>query len=410
MKVLWFTNIPLLTTSGYNGGGWMYSLKDELLKEKEIELGVAYYSDGIQPNEKIDNCSYFHIKINKSLHAKIKRKIFTKLIIEEHIKSYAKIIESFQPDVIHIFGTEMPYGLIANRTNIPVVIHIQCILNSYMNAYFPPGINLRSFLKLNIREYFKQRKRYKEYEIAAKRELNILKICKNYMGRTNWDLACLDTLSSDFNYYHIDETLRDGFYETSCSYEKKCGSEVKIVSTLSDTMYKGVDIVIKTAEILLLNKIEFSWDIVGNINKDNYFLVNHDLNKLRIKLRGVLDERELINTLNSSTIYIHPSYIEGSCNSVAEAQMLGLPTIACDVGGVSYIAQDMLTGMLIPANDIHQLAYRIKLIHSDHKLYSSISKNGLAIAKQRHRKESIIVKVISAYRDMILKKEESNLK
>lgn len=51
------------------------------------------------------------------------------------------IIEDFQPDIIHVFGSEWCFGLVEKYTNIPVVIHMQGSLPPYANAAFPPGYN-----------------------------------------------------------------------------------------------------------------------------------------------------------------------------------------------------------------------------------------------------------------------------
>lgn len=44
MRVLWFTNTPSRYASfgGYNGGGWIYSLEEEMSKREDIDLGIAF--------------------------------------------------------------------------------------------------------------------------------------------------------------------------------------------------------------------------------------------------------------------------------------------------------------------------------------------------------------------------------
>lgn len=48
------------------------------------------------------------------------------------------VIDDFKPDVIEVFGSESFMGLVAKKTKIPVVLHIQGVLTPYFNAYFPP--------------------------------------------------------------------------------------------------------------------------------------------------------------------------------------------------------------------------------------------------------------------------------
>ena len=63
--------------------------------------------------------------------------------------------------------------------------------------------------------------------------------------------------------------------------------------------------------------------------------LNHK--KLGIKCIGFKNEQELKNLISTSDLFIHPSYIDNSPNSICEAQILGLPVIACNVGGISSI-------------------------------------------------------------------------
>ena len=58
-----------------------------------------------------------------------------------------KVIEEYQPDIIHVFGNEWPFGLLAQYTDIPLVIHIQDSIVPYSNAQYPPGYNEFTFVK-----------------------------------------------------------------------------------------------------------------------------------------------------------------------------------------------------------------------------------------------------------------------
>ena len=77
--------------------------------------------------------------------------------------------------------------------------------------------------------------------------------------------------------------------------------------------------------------------------------------------------------------FFHPSYIENSPNSVCEAQILGLPVIACNVGGLSTIISHNHSGILIPSNDYSGASY-IKEICMNEALAKRISINSIKIA------------------------------
>ena len=51
MKVLWFVQKnfdPSKEKNGYNGAGWISSLRDQLIKHDNIELALAFFSNDAQ--------------------------------------------------------------------------------------------------------------------------------------------------------------------------------------------------------------------------------------------------------------------------------------------------------------------------------------------------------------------------
>lgn len=127
------------------------------------------------------------------------------------------IINNVNPDIVHVFGVEWPFGLVIEKCSIPVVIHIQGSLVSYNNAYYPPGYNLGTMVctaNLNFRIYWQLWKSWKIRMTNLAIEKKIWKVVKLYMGRTIWDKALFDVLTTDSQYYHVDEALRPIFYKT----------------------------------------------------------------------------------------------------------------------------------------------------------------------------------------------------
>ena len=112
MKILWITNIIFpypaqqlkLNPTPY--GGWMISLADELIKREEIKLGIAVeYSQKYLQLLSTNDIAYFLIP--KKLLSKRKNKVNWRLVCER-----------FNPDLIHIHGSEFSFGLncmLANR-------------------------------------------------------------------------------------------------------------------------------------------------------------------------------------------------------------------------------------------------------------------------------------------------------
>lgn len=89
--------------------------------------------------------------------------------------------------------------------------------------------------------------------------------------------------------------------------------------------------------------------------------------KLNIKsyFTGRINQKEVIEYLNISDIFINPSYSEGLPTCVLEAGAMGLPVIATNVGGTKEIISDSSKGYLIKPKDIKEIRKIIMNIKKD---------------------------------------------
>ena len=58
-----------------------------------------------------------------------------------------------------------------------------------------------------------------------------------------------------------------------------------------------------------------------------------------------LEVTEVARVLNESHLFVAPSLVENSCNSLAEAMLVGVPSIASFVGGMATSLRDRETGL-----------------------------------------------------------------
>ena len=89
------------------------------------QLAVAYMADGVHP-ERLSRGGVEYYAVRGDLRVGV--------TAEEWEKSRAAlldVIRAFRPDVIQCFGSEWPYGQIAESTDVPVAIHMMGFLNVY---------------------------------------------------------------------------------------------------------------------------------------------------------------------------------------------------------------------------------------------------------------------------------------
>lgn len=416
MRVLWFINVPTKEAAehlGYenlNIGGWFEALKDEFRKKDDISLAIAFsYKDLHEEYFIINNIKYYkmpHLKPTKGFKARI-AKLTHRLEPLECVNFYLKAIDDFKPDVIQIFGTESNYGLIIDKTKVPCIIHIQGVLTEYVKKYFS-GISrsdifmhgyFRRLLSGNslLHLYYNMKKQ-------SKRELEIFRICKYFLGRTEWDMKVAKQLSPDSKYFHCDEMMRDEFYNVA--WRPKENSVKRIYSTFGGQNYKGLDNLAQASLIINAEKKNnVVFKIGGLSDKDEVFKIiakkyGPEINKY-VKPMGRVNPNEIVSEIVNSDLCVHPSHIDNSPNSVCEAMLVGLPVVSTDVGGISSLIENNVDGLLVPSDNLEQLTESILKILNDKELAVKLSNSAKKRAQVRHDKSIIVKNLISIYQKIL---------
>ena len=402
MKILWFSLTSsnfASQSSGYHGGGWISSLESAVAKQNHVELAVAFFHPSQVGRTHIGNVTYYPMRRPQSIFARIDR--FFRLSAQDvrDIALCKAVIDDFKPDIIQVFGTESNFGLIAREMNLPFVIHLQGLMEPCLNAWVPSGYRMRDYafqgsrnpvrIALGIRALAFNRH-------AAEREREIMHSCKAFIGRTEWDHAFVSLHAPQARYYSCWEALRPCFYKVG---EWTPPAKPVFVSTLSRPLYKGHDVVLKTARTLKESGLnEFEWRVYG---VQNLRLAERKTgiraNDVGVRPMGVATAEELRNALLNASLYVHPSYIDNSPNSICEAQVLGVPIVATNVGGVSSLFTPDRRHCLVPANDPLMTAFRIRevLDHPTAFLSDRVS------CLRRHDPDAIAKTLLGIYRERI---------
>lgn len=415
MKVLWVTNTIFPQLSQALGkdapvvGGWMYGLAKDLVEEGLV-LSVVTVRPNIQfAQHSIDGTEYLLLKGAKPITE-----------YDETLEiQWKKIIEDISPDIVHIHGTEYAHGLSLMRAcpNLKYVISIQG-MTSIISRYYYAGISLTEIIKsTTIRDILKGDgiigNKVKFKKRGHKIEQNYLKSAKHLIGRTQWDHDHVKTINSSVNYHFCNESLRNSFYSS-----KKWTSDSKKDHTifLSQASYpiKGVHKVLEAVHLIKsffpnikiriagTNILSNSNGLKGKLTRKGYHrYIGKLVEKLdlrqHIEFLGFLDEEQMINEYLNCHVFICPSSVENSPNSLGEAQILGVPCIASYVGGVPDSVIHAETGLLYRFEEVEMLAQSIKSIFDDENLAKKLSKNGILAASERHNRKNNVNTMISIY-------------
>lgn len=401
MRVLWLSGNP----GNYNSdkgnsvridGSWISSLQNYILKQEDIELGLCFIGNDCLKKEIYNKTTYYILP---------KPNFFDRFSFSKkdshYVKSMAWVISDFKPDIIHVFGSETVLGLVYRVTNIPILLHIQGILKPYDDAWYPPLYNSKKVIQLQKGNFIKKIRGAAYHQYSLLREAEILKHIHNYYGRTEWDYNVTNILSPNNRYFYCSEMLRPSFYSED-TWKYKNREKIQIVSVISNAIYKGQDCMLKTAELLKEMNINFEWNVCG-ISEMSIAekIVNIQHNNVNVKLLGKVSMENLKSLLLDCSCYVHLSYIENSPNSICEAQILGMPIVAANVGGVSSLIEDKISGILVPSNDRFITATNILKVSKEKSFAEKIAENSREVAKKRHCPNAIIDSVISAYKTLL---------
>ena len=101
----------------------------------------------------------------------------------------------------------------------------------------------------------------------------------------------------------------------------------------------------------------------------------------------------------NANVFVLPSTMENSPNSLGEAMLLGVPCVAADVGGVG----DLMAaeeGLIYPSGDTAALAERIKSIFALEDKAAEMGRKASAHARKTHDPEKNLQDLIRIYEEL----------
>jgi glycosyltransferase involved in cell wall biosynthesis len=115
---------------------------------------------------------------------------------------------------------------------------------------------------------------------------------------------------------------------------------------------------------------------------------------------GRLDEQSMCERFLKSHVFVCPSSIENSPNSVGEAMILGVPTVTSDIGGVKNLLEHIKEGFVYQPDAPYMAAYYIKKIFADDKLAESISISAKKHAEMTHDRAINFNRLLEIYKEI----------
>ena len=414
MKILWITNSPLpeayemLKLKAPVTVGWVNSAANALLARSEkIKLAVASFYPGRELKE---------LTSERMVHYLLPEILKTKPNDATNDHLWHSVNAKFKPDLVHIHGSEYPhsYSYVRACGAERVVVSIQGLVSIYERYYYGDiektdllkSTTLRDLIRFDT--LFSQRKNMQRRGDFEK--LLIGKV-NHFIGRTSWDRDHIWAINPTAAYHFCNETLRPSFYKKQWSL-KNC-EPYSIFVSQAHYPIKGFHQLVKALPIILGHFPSAKVYVAGNNFFSNRGMringFGHYINSLidkyklsgKILFTGLLNEEEMCQRFLSSHVFVCPSAIENSPNSVGEAQLLGVPCIASFVGGTADLVEHGKTGLLYRFEEVEMLASNVCRVFSDDNFASEISGNEKAVAAARHNQINNAERLYQIYTNIV---------
>lgn len=380
-------------------GGWIDGLVSNLHKYNDITINIVVFNKSnfdLIENKNLDNINCFYVNYKK-----------------DAIKSFFK---NNHFDVVHVIGIEHSYindikdYLPYNKT----LINITGIQYEYAKVYlskynkFNKVKNPLLHLNLSIQK--------QNVKSRGKIEKEVLQNSKYVVGRTEWDKNSVLSINKNLTYYKCNETLRPIFYSHK-KWNINDFEKHSIFVSQGASPIKGTHMVLEIIKLLKEIYPDIKCYIAGEDltkSKSIFTLLNANyasLIKILIKkyklsdnvvFTGFLDEKEMTQHMIKSNVFLMPSSIENSVNSLQEAMLLGVPCVSSLVGGVpSLIDKDSC--LTYKFDDPKDAVTKISIIFNNSNVSSFLSNKSIERINKLANSENNTQTMVEIYKDIMRK-------
>lgn len=425
MRVLWLCNIMLPAIAEHlgkevnNKEGWLSGTYERLKKAnfcmesgEKLELGICFpvsgEEDGLEVS--LDGLTAFGFYEDTAHPENYDIKLEDKL---------RQITKKFKPDLVHCFGTEFPHTLAMTKA-FPhpdrILVGIQGLCYKCADAYMA-DLPKKVQKSKTLRDLLKQDSIFEQYKKFVKRgihETEALKNVQHVTGRTKWDKASVEAVSKA-QYHFMNETLRSSFYEGEWDLGKCLAHS--IFMSQGDYPLKGLHFVLEAMPRILevfpdtklyiagnnLTKTDSLKDKIKISGYGKYLkkLIEDNYLQDKVCFLGRLSAGEMKDRFMQSNLYICASTLENSPNSLGEAMLLGVPSVAPRTGGIPSIFEDKQDGRLFAPGNVEDLAEKVVYLFSNPDKMLAYASNAKTHAKVTHDADINYKRLLEIYREIV---------
>lgn len=418
MKILWFSNCKLNVHENKLSGSWLYSMSELLTKEKNIVLtNITVDRSNLNKDiQRVKIASNFYEYILPKW--KLDKNGFPH---RRYIQKIQEICQKETPDLIHVWGLENYFSKLVPQLNlnIPLLLEIQglhgpCAQVFYGDLSFRDTISclgLREILFPHLKSIYAHRKLMGK--LAKQDNLTSSKY-KFISTQSRWVRDYITFWNIKAQIFQTGMSIRTPFWNAQWEYPKD-GQLNFYCSAAGPSPYKSIQTAIKALNQVKIYYPKCKLYVVGNFNKSNWIHQSGYLTylyKLVQKLNlsdnviftGSLTAQEIVEVMKQCIAMLQTSYVESYSLALVEAQAAGIPAIISYAGAMPELAEDRKSGLFFSPGDYMSCAARMIELIKNKDLALSISRESLAIVKERNNDQAVVKTQIKIYETILKNK------
>ncbi len=376
------------------------------LRNRGFTVRILYRGTG-EPGIIDETCSYAAISETPA-----------HIYVPELEETFREEIRTFRPDVIHSWGVEYHHALAmvnaaeAEEMLPHMVASIQGLCR-FLAEHYTDGLPENVCRSSTFRDFLRKDnilQQQEKFVLRGQLETKALEKLQHVIGRTDWDHACALSIRPEVTYHFCNETLRETFYEDSWDYSRckkhsifasSCAYPIKGFHYLLEAVAK-VREVYPDVTVSVTGRSFLAAGFREKLRRGSYekylakLAAKYNLED-KITFLGDLSAAEMKQAFLNANVFALTSTLENSPNSLGEAMLLGVPSVAADVGGVRNLMTHETEGLIYEPGDTSSLAEHIIRLFAMEENASALGEAARSHAGKTHDPENNLRELIKIY-------------
>ncbi|MDP4238366.1 MAG: glycosyltransferase family 4 protein [Bacteroidota bacterium] len=411
-KILWFSLYPFREENMRSTGTWLGSMIQALLETDEVELYNVAFGNVEEPTRK--DCK----KVSQWIipHEKINKKGLPSRKTINYIK---KLEAEISPDLIHIWGTESYWGMLAAQKilSAPVLLDMQGIIVACAKVYYGGLTNKELIECIGLKEillpirhlYFRKR----GFEKKGIHERYIIQNTPFISVQSEWVKTYIEHENPVCKIFPTGIMLRKEFYEAQPWTIENRENPVIFTSSSGSVSYKGLHVLFRAIAVLKQKFPTIQLRIAGIIQYAKYGYIRDGYSAWLLKEAkrldivdsivwlGGLNAEEIVDQFHAASAVVIPSYVESYCLVLAEAMIVGVPTAVSYAGAMPELARHNESALYFPVGDYMSCACQIEKLLFNKALAEKLSKQAREEGLNRNNANKVVKRQLEIYNEVI---------